>query len=295
MTSSKKFIKGAVVAIAAIAGSTSAALAGGEVLYGQGLRGAGVAVPVPAPAPVPDIATGWYLRADLAYSQGDTDKYTSTDPYVGTVRADSYLNNFPRYGFGVGYYYNKWLRFDATLDQRNNAISRGTGTVNYTIPNAAGPNPTIAMRNTYSDNFTSSNSTGLLNGYLDLPVHSRFTPYVGAGIGFVRHQLKGRNFSRTATCVDVDCDPAQVGNQAASTVNSFATATAGGVEYALATALMAGFSFKMWDYTKIDLGYRWLHLAGTTYQGRNTNIVETLKFPDQNIHELRAGVRFDIN
>ena len=63
----------------------------------------------------------------------------------------------------------------------------------------------------------------------------------------------------------------------------------------MATALMAGVTYKIWDSVKLDLGYRWLHLAGTNFVGRSSTTVENLKLPDQNIHELRAGVRLDLN
>jgi opacity protein-like surface antigen len=56
---------------------------------------------------------------------------------------------------------------------------------------------------------------------------------------------------------------------------------------------MAGFSYKVWDNTKLDLGYRFLHLQGFTVTG--VGAPENIKVPNQNIHELRAGVRFDIN
>ena len=153
------------------------------------------------------------------------------------------------------------------------------------------------MRDTYSDSFTSSNSTGLANLYADLPLNERFTPYIGAGVGFVRHQLKGRQFSRTTTCIDtVDCNAALVGDQPGVTaMNSVANTTAGGINYQLATALMTGFSYKFWDNTKLDLGYRWLHLQGASYTGRSLTTLENLKIPDQNIHELRVGLRYDIN
>ena len=58
---------------------------------------------------------------------------------------------------------------------------------------------------------------------------------------------------------------------------------------------MLGFSYKVWDNTKLDMGYRYLHLQGTSVTGRSTSLVENLKIPDQHTHELRAGVRFDIN
>lgn len=293
MTNSRKFIAAAAVALCTLTTAAGVAFAGGEVVYG-GVRQAGAAVPVPAPAPIPDVATGWYVRIDAAYSQGDVSKYRSTDPRVDAIRGDSYVDNFPRYGIGFGYQLNKWLRADITLDQRNDVNSRGTGQVNYTLPNANGG--ISQMRDTFSDSFVSSNSTGLINAYVDMPVSHTFTPYIGAGIGFVRHQLKGRLYSRSTDCIDtVDCDfvggaPAP-GPLGISSVNT----TAGGVDYALAAALMAGFTYKVWDNTKIDLGYRWLHLAGTTFVGRSTGVVENLKIPDMNLHEVRVGLRYDLN
>ncbi len=297
----KHLIKAAVLALGTIAAGNGAAIAGGEVVYG-GVRHAGAAVPVPAPAPVPEVSTGWYVRVDAAYSQGDVSKYKSTDPRVDQIRGDSYVDNFPRYGVGFGYYLNRWLRADVTFDQRNDVESRGTGQVSYSIANTAGgvdgflnPLGPIAMRDTFSDSFVSSNSTGLVNVYADLPVSRNFTPYVGGGLGFVRHQLKGRSFARTTECVDlVDCDPNTVDAQPGATSASAFT-TAGGVDYALAMALMAGFTYQVWDNTKIDFGYRWLHLAGTTFVGRSAGVVENLKIPDQNLHEVRVGLRYDIN
>ncbi|CAN0241402.1 unnamed protein product [Phaeothamnion confervicola] len=255
------------------------------------------AVPVPAPAPVPETASGYYVRLDAAYSQSNQSKYQATDAFANQVRGDSNLDNFPRFGFGVGYQFSPRFRMDATLDWRSDVTSRGAGTRNYTIANGAGPNPTIDMRDTVSDSITSStNMTGLLNAYLDAPMSPSFTPYVGVGVGFVRHQLKGRTYSRSTTCVDaLDCDPTTVGNQAGSTVDSAAATTAGGTDYSLAAAAMVGFTYKIWDSTKLDLGYRFLYLQGTNFVGRNAAVVENLKIPDQNIHEMRVGVRYDIN
>ena len=302
-------MKTAAVAFATLAASAGVASAGGEVVYGNGVRQGGVAVPVPVPVPVPEVSTGHYMRIDAAYSQGDVSKYKSTDPYVDGFRADSYLENFPRYGLGFGYYFNNNLCGDIAIDQRNDVVSKGRGNRDYSIANAAGgTNATIAMRDSYretstdlassnKDGFTSSNSTALANIYADLPVNDRFTPYIGASIGFVRHQLKGRDFTRTTTCMDtVDCDPATAGDQAgATTLNSTVSTIAGGINYQLAAALMTGFTYKVWDNTKIDLGYRWLHLQGASYVGRSPGLVETLKIPDQNIHEMRVGLRYDIN
>ncbi len=82
MTTSRHLLKTAALALGTLAAGSVTASAGGEVVYGGVRQAHGAAVPVPAPAPIPEVATGWYVRVDAAYSQGDVSKYKSTDPRV---------------------------------------------------------------------------------------------------------------------------------------------------------------------------------------------------------------------
>lgn len=293
-SSTKQLILGSALVLAGLTAGAVDAMAGGDVNYGAGLARHQAAVPVPAPIPVPETSSGYYLRVDAAYARGDVSKYRTTDPHADSIRADSYLDNHARYGFGAGYYFNSWLRGDITFDQRGDVESRGNGIVNYTLPNGNLGNS--AMRDTFTANsLTSSNSTGLVNAYVDIPVRPGFTPYVGAGIGYVRHQVKALSYGKTTDCTDiVDCDPTAVitaGPQNGPTV----TTTGGGVDYGLALALMTGFSYNITTNGKLDIGYRWLHLEGTKVIGRTAGVVHNLTIPDQNLHELRVGLRYDIN
>lgn len=295
--SSRQIVLGSALAAAALTFSAVDVLAGGDVHYGSGLtrHRAETAVPVPAPNPVPDYSSGYYLRLDFSYGLGDVSKYRSSNPYADAVRADSYLDSFPRYGFGVGYYFNRWLRADITFDQRQDVESRGQGSRTYTTLN--GLAAATQMRDTVSESLTSGNSTGMFNVYADLNTGHRFTPYVGFGLGYVRHQVKSHAFSNVTICDDptavapAGCDATTAAFAASRTASN----TVGGTDYALALALMTGASFNMTSNLKLDLGYRWLHLQGTSFATRNPTNYYKLTIPDQNIHELRVGVRYDIN
>ncbi len=153
------------------------------------------AVPVPAPVPVPDTASNWYVRMDAAYSLSDVDKYNAEAPFNDdALRSDQGLDQFGRYGLGVGYHFSRWLRADVTLDLRSEVKSRGVGTI--VTPTATG-----SLRDSYFDQFRSKNWTGLANLYYDLAGWRSFTPYVGAGLGFVVHTSDGLTLNRsTATC-----------------------------------------------------------------------------------------------
>lgn len=301
MSNRTKFSAGLAISLTALAISSNGAFAGGDAPGYGAMRTTvpeAIAVPVPAPVPVPEIESGYYVRIDAAYSQSNLSKYRSTDPYSNMVRSDGQLDNFPRLGFGIGYQFTPRFRMDATLDWRNDVKSKGAGDFDYSIANVAGgTNSTIAMRKTVSDSFTSTNMTGLLNAYLDLPMTTRITPYVGVGLGFVRHQVKSRQLSNTATCVDaLDCDPATPGDNGGGPITmSSVTSTAGGTDYSLAFAAMAGLTYQIWDNTKLDLGYRFLHLQGTSFTGRTAAAGDKLIIPDQSVHEMRVGLRYDIN
>jgi opacity protein-like surface antigen len=293
--SSKHITIGAALSAVALTVSAVDALAGGDVHYGSGLgrHRAETAVPVPAPAPVPDYSSSYYLRLDFSYGLGDVSKYRSTDSFADAVRADSYLDSFPRYGFGVGYYFNRWLRADITFDQRQDVESKGRGERVYTRDNLL--LQPAQMRDTVSESLTSGNSTGMINVYADMDMGHRFTPYVGFGVGYVRHQVKGHAYSSSTVCEGAVAPATGNCDAATATFERSVSNTVGGTDYALALALMAGTSFNMTSNLKFDVGYRWLHLQGTSFATRNPLNHYNLTIPDQNIHELRVGLRYDIN
>jgi opacity protein-like surface antigen len=296
MTVSKHIFGVASIALGLATGFAAPAAAG-DMSYGAGLvrHQYPAAVPVPAPVPVPDTDSGYYVRVDGAYVVNDKSKYSSSYRNDDLVRGESNLNNFVRGGLGMGYKFNNWFRADMTFAVRSNVVSRGKANVDYGVTNDGGLQPAILLRDTISDSFTSDNTIGLLNAYLDVPMGPRLTPYIGLGIGFVRHHLWGRTYTRSTSCIDpVDCDPTNAINPGATGFSSSATASAGGHDYALAVAAMFGVAYQVWDHTKIDLGYRWLHLEGTTFQNKTGDKLLNITIPDQNNHELRLGLRYEI-
>jgi opacity protein-like surface antigen len=257
---------------------------------------AAVPVPVPAPIPVAEYAPSYYLRIDAAYCFSDSDRFkTDYDVYAPTAREDDGLGQFGRYGIGFGYYFTPWLRGDVTIDVRNEVVGDAVGDpINYTQNG-------LLMQDQIWDRIRYRNGTLLFNGYIDIPVHARFTPYIGAGVGVVLHSYE-RSLVQSITCTgaNLDCDlstpliPDGFGTQ------HLLIGSDKDYGFALAAALMAGFSFEITHSTKLDLGYRFLHLDGETFTHRVTDFVGNittrhLTIPDQNIHELRIGLRFDIN
>lgn len=290
---------------AAVGAMLSSSVLAGEP-YG-GMKGDGNGVPVPAPMPVPDFAAQYYFRMDVAYGWNDasglsTSYSDATISYLDSLRDDDGFGEFGRYGIGMGMYFNSYLRGDITFDMRNE--TNGLVDRNDVYDTGLGTNQ---WRSRLIDEVHSRDATMLFNGYVDLPISTRFRPYVGAGVGFAVHRMR-RNFFHNITCETLDvaepsCDPANPTAVADGGTIANASGSEKDWSFGFAGALMAGAVWEMSDNWKLDIGYRFLHLTSVdfthpiegTVSGVNNGITGSVTIPDQNIHELRVGLRYDIN
>lgn len=118
--------------------------------------------PIVQAAPIVEIASGWYLRGDLAYRfnvAGSADSALLPDP------VNNRIDDTFAIGLGAGYKWN-WLRTDVTFDY--GFVS------NYKGDSAA-----------FTPDYTAKiqTATALANLYFDLGTWWGFTPYIGGGAG----------------------------------------------------------------------------------------------------------------
>ena len=306
----------------------------GGVING-GIRDYGGAggVPVPAPVPIPDYKPSFYFRIDGGYGiSGNTSVSESGGQYGwltpnGQNGYSSTFGNGPdlqafdpawlskdfsdiaTYGAGVGTYIGSGWRMDATVEGRSNneAELNGSATFNsnswYPDPNSINVPPPVVYGNDangngvvdrithvdFQDKTTIAGSVWMANLYYDFMTTERgFTPYVGAGVGLVWNELK-----RVHTTTVTSCDNE---NPCAGTRTDYAKTTEGKADTAsLAAALMAGASYQLTDITSLDVGYRFLYLAGTDFDTNIDGYNSNMSISDQYIHQIRAGLRFDVN
>ncbi len=299
--------------------------AGGMKDYG----GAG-GVPVPAPVPVPEYAAQWYFRGDLGIGFGSKPSVSRSGQHFGhgdspgpanpvnsavpfgygdrghndSVTWSNYNDErefSPSYvfGAGVGRYVTDRFRVDLTGEYRGDHDAEVSGAYSY-VHHSVGAcgtycptDPAATVRGTVSDKNRVRSGLFMANGYWDLMQRGHFTPYVGAGIGFSLNENE-----RSMSGSDEQCDAA--GNCIdRATYNG----TVKSVTTSLAAALMAGVSYQIAANTKLDLNYRYLYVGGydvnmniNRVQGMDTSSTSsTLKIGDQHEHQIRAGIRWDIN
>ncbi|MCB1513615.1 MAG: porin family protein [Hyphomicrobiaceae bacterium] len=283
-------------ALAGLVLITSAAPAfAGDYGYGGGsvkdMGGYG-GVAVPAPVPIPVYKADYYIRGDFGVGLTDTMGVNEEGLVYGqdccgndVTVPDSWSNSdghIPMtFGVGVGRYWSDRFRTDLTLDwvrQQNAVVS---GSMTYT--NIDGATATAYLR----DETTKEAGVFLVNAYYDFN-HSkdqRIVPYIGAGVGFAVNIL-----DRTSQVSQEICDAC-----GSSPITYDDEASAKSTTLTFAAAAMVGFTYDLGHSALLDVNYRYLHIGGSEIGLNVFDSRSTVAIDAQNEHQLRAGIRFNID
>jgi opacity protein-like surface antigen len=130
----------------------------------------------------------------------------------------------------------------------------------------------------------------LFNLLYDIPTGTRFTPYVGAGVGFTWRRMR-RSASEVATCVDSINFPGLTCGPDVPTGASASGSTSKN-QFDFAAAVQAGISYNITDQIIWDNGWQMLwegNAISTTLpsiSGDNTVI-----YKDAVLQQFRSGIR----
>ncbi len=256
-------------------------------------------VPVPAPHPLPDYKAQWYVRADFGYS-------FATDDNVSTIGS-----GFTPYGstdgqmaltLGMGRYLTPSLRAEFAFDIRNEIDlgRRGqnyTGTITEALAGPPASTDTHSFAVTRAEQVRLASYAGMANLYYDFNNRSRFTPYVGGGVGIAIHAMT-RRYTENAVCTTTT--NSVTGGPIACLGTGLTTPTVRGAEaktgYGFAANAMVGAAYDMGDGWKLDLNYRYTWMSGNVkLVGTSLGGASTVQLGDVTEHALRAGMRMDIN
>ena len=228
------------------------------ILMAMATAGTAFASDLPPEITVPEVsvkdAQGFYGRVDLGYAVQSSLHGTRLRSYnaaSGDYARDSFDstrfggNDFSG-GVGVGYQFSDLFRADVTGD-----LFRGDfkGQFSSQTPCTGGASGTGCSGKSAA--FFSAGSL-LANAYVDLGTIAGFTPYLGAGVGATR--VNWRDVRTTSSCVDgaIAC-----GSSGASSARN-----SGQDDWRFTYALMAGVAYQLAPNVKLDLGYRYSHVAG---------------------------------
>jgi opacity protein-like surface antigen len=297
MSASRSALLAGAAVLMATAGGVNAA-----DLYGGGMKDGGYAVESYAPPAGP---AGYYFRLDggyAGYNVGDVSLHDQDLVGNGaTVFSDNDGDAGGGWfiGGGFGKYLGRGFRGEVTLEYRGKTDIDG-----YSDASCCEVEPETQF----------DGIVGLASLYYDFNRGGRFTPYIGAGIGFAHLRTNGGVFGCQAGGASGHYPDCHDGG-----ADVFGDATFDGQSTInFAAAAMAGFSMKirggeptyiaggMKDEVVqvsggrgvyLDVGYRFMYLGdvdgGTAFQ-ENGNRID-VKWDDLTSHEVRAGLRFDLH
>jgi opacity protein-like surface antigen len=277
--------KAIVLGAALLAGSVTAASAADL----GGYRGGSMKDSGYAPQAVQSSAPAWYFRLDGGRTSFDAP--TMLEDGVADLTS-THMSKAWTAGVGIGYYFNSHVRGDLTYTRVFNSNVSGyrfdSSQLNYNPANpGVYPDCDSAPGNQSSCHgsrqFGLKSDVFLANLYYDIDCRCGFTPYVGAGLGFVRHQTGAGHVIDTVN-----------GQGVTGTIDSASS-------HHVAGALMAGLTYQIRDRMNIDAGYRFMYLGQTA-----TGAVKDTVTPGQTVmiapdptveqihaHEFRVGLRYD--
>jgi opacity protein-like surface antigen len=263
-------------------------LAGAATLLSTAALAADLPPPLPPPvyrAPVVVETGGWYLRGDVGVGQqrfSDFD-FTQTNFAGGFVWPASWridqkdMKSATFVGFGIGYAWSSWLRFDFTGEYRGNSVFKALGSYSEFCP-------TGRCFDLYDGNHSAW--VTMVNAYLDLGTWWCLTPFVGVGVGGAYHTV------HSVTDIGFITGPGTTGFGYASE-DEYS-------KWQFAWAAHAGVAYNVTNTFKVELAYRYLNMGnaqsaivdcnGVTCSGTGPRAYYTLT--DFESHDFKIGVRF---
>ncbi len=254
--------------------------------------GGGVPIPVPAPAPVPtyDADSDWYVGLMLGGNLLTSATISDSDPNM-PIKDSSDIAMSPTLGLMFGRYITPSLRWEVAIDYTPNT-NLMDGTVKYTTfgePGTANAGQEYGVfRN---DTVKLSRTTALFNLLYDIPTGTRFTPYLGGGVGFTWRRLQ-RNYTENATCNDPTDFPAITCDFGTTITSSTKTGSESKNQINLAAAVQAGIATNLTESITWDNGWQMLwEGGGISIDGASISGGNQFTFKDSVLQQFRSGLR----
>jgi opacity protein-like surface antigen len=223
------------------------ALAGATAMMSSAALAADFPPPLPPPTMVsaPVETSGWYLRGDVGVGAQDFKSFDfhQTNAGSGAVWPASWridqkdIKDVAFVGFGIGYQFNNWLRFDATAEYRTDVKFKAVGSYTEFCPSGR-------CFDVYDGDHRAI--VALVNAYIDLGTWWCLTPFIGAGVGGAYHQ--------TAALSDM-------GFISGPGTSAFGYANQDHTNWSFAWAAHAGVAYNVSNTFKVELAYRYLDMG----------------------------------
>jgi len=199
-----------------------------------------------------DFASGWYLRGDIGVGSQEFQSFDHHQTNAAFVWPASWridqkeIKDVAFVGFGVGFQFNSWARFDVTGEYRTSSKGKAIGSYIEFCPSGR-------CFDVYD--FDHQASVFMANAYFDLGTWGGLTPFVGAGIGAVRHNISAIH------------DVGFISDGS----TGFGLADKDHAKWDFAWAVHAGLAYNISNNLKLEFAYRFLNMGNPTTAIVNCN------------------------
>lgn len=250
---------------------------------------AGVARAADDPIDAPEVTIGaaghpqgLYMRTDLSYAPWRNEG----DPSVSLFDTAAAGFNNDRFGHadverpisggvGIGYQFSDLVRADVTGEYFSGRFDADGQLAFPCDGDASGTTCGTGLKSDYR-------AIGLMaNGYVDLATLAGFTPYAGAGVGATH--VRFSDVSLSTACI--------AGTGVCTGVSDGTASYSGESSWRFTYALTAGVSYDVSERVKLDVSYRYSHIAsGVVIDSARARVSDD----GLSRHELRAGLRLSL-
>lgn len=236
-------------------------------------------------APVEDFASGWYLRGDVGVGRQQFESFDFTQTNNAFVWPASWridqqdIKDTAFMGVGVGFQWNSWMRGDVTAEYRASTKVKAVGSYTEFCPGGR-------CFDLYDADHQAS--VFMANAYLDLGTWWCLTPFVGVGVGGVRHNVAAIH------------DIGLISNG----FSAFGYANEDKVNWDFAWAVHAGLAYSVTNNVKLEIAYRYLNMGNAESAVINCNSAACANtggpaafytLTDLDSHDFKVGMRWMLN
>jgi opacity protein-like surface antigen len=289
MTSAKSWILSVLMLAASMAPVMAADWGGVKDM------GGGVPIPVPAPAPVPtyDADSDWYVGLMLGGNLLNDASVKYSNPNIDVPGTD--ISKSVIYGLTFGRYITPSLRWEVAVDYTPDTSVKD-GLSIYAAPGQPGSKFDGQEYGVFrGDTVKLSRTTALFNLLYDIPTGTRFTPYVGGGLGFTWRRLR-RSTAEAATCEpttsfpDMSCNGGTFGT--APTENNTSGTSTSKNQIDLAAAVQAGVATNLTESIIWDNGWQMMWEGGSISSSADSVAgINKFVIKDSVLQQFRSGLR----
>ncbi len=260
-----------------------------------------------------EYGTGWYLRGNIGIAvTGDYFSSETSDPDNGELANDSIGDSTFTWGLGAGYRLSNSTRIDFGYQHLGSGETQTRSSLDtlrspctnsfakFTSLDANGNQITYVLDGQTIENCTDQDSSSynlqsfMGNFYYDFDTPMwGVRPFLGAGLGLVRHQYTSVVNSTTCTPNDTEqCNPTDGGIADFGEEYVQEGESNNGTAYHFAGQIHAGFSVALGDDLYVDTSYTYTRMAEDALWG-GTNGLGDAGAPND-FHQVRVGLRWEI-